>query len=65
MSEVFIDKSGGRHYHKESCVMVADTQFPYEKVEVETLPYNKPINIDGKKYYPCPGCYSEKISLRN
>jgi len=60
--EVWIDKQGGRHYHKADCPMVKDGKFHYESIE-RRLRLHKHFNIprdiivDHKRYMPCPGCF--------
>jgi hypothetical protein len=69
--KVWIDKQGGKHYHKEDCKIVAETKnikveqiFHYEPIEHQIrryhLVYNKDytdIIVDGKRYHPCPICF--------
>ncbi len=54
----WIDKKGGRHYHKQDCPMViGPPKYPYEPVR-----HKKPSNpmatikVDNRYYAPCPGC---------
>ena len=53
--KVWIDKTGGRHYHKQGCVMTADTRYHYETAEVDddAVPKHKRIVVEKKSYYPC------------
>ena len=65
--KIWIDKQGGRHYHKEDCPMVKEPVYHYEPIEVgeETAQIMaKGIYISGKTYMPCPGCFSEIFTNR-
>lgn len=63
--KVWIDKEGGRHFHKEHCPMVNDPMFHYEAVEVEKENLQvKGILIEGKLYVPCLACFSEIYKKR-
>lgn len=57
--KVWIDKKGGRHYHKENCPMVQDKRFPYEPVEKDIENYQD-IIVGNKRYLACPGCFFKK-----
>ena len=60
---IYIDKQGGRHYHKSGCKMIDDPKFNYEAVNKEIRKNNKysdnyrNIRVDGKLYFPCPLCF--------
>lgn len=63
--KVWIDKQGGRHYHKENCAMVKDTLFSYQPIEKRLRidakhcgrTFYRAIKVDGKVYHMCPGCF--------
>lgn len=61
--EVWIDKQGGRHYHKADCPMVKDPMFNYEPIQKVIRKYKyvgyAGIRYGGKIYAPCPGCFGK------
>ena len=63
--KVWIDRQGGRHYHKENCVMVKEPRFSYQPIEKKLRIdarrngqlFYRDIKVDGKVYRMCPGCF--------
>lgn len=54
-----IDKSGGRHYHKEGCPMTQYPRFRYVLIERTRKTWPDKIRVGNKYYIPCPGCIGE------
>jgi hypothetical protein len=61
--KLWIDKQGGRHYHKEGCKMIG---YPYHYEPVVKQPRRnkygewRDIIVDGKRYSYCPICFGYK-----
>ena len=59
----WIDRQGGRHYHKKDCQMVTGyPHYNYEPIKrrKRRIPsYLTRIREGGKYYNPCPGCFGK------
>jgi len=60
--QVWIDKQGGRHFHKKDCPMAQEPPYHYEPIK-RRITYHKHFNIprdiihEHKRYMPCPRCF--------
>jgi hypothetical protein len=59
----YIDKEGGRHYHKKGCPMTLEPRYHYEAIfRTKTRQRNlnwgfTRIRLNGRFFIPCPNCF--------